>query len=227
MKTCQVCSSTELVSLRYGIFVCSKCKNFFDKYTTSRIRRWLPCFQNCDIKKCLYCRLKKCLQAGMNKSSNGHRKYPYNPKKYTNEEIDEILHNAKVELVKNYTMNICEICSRESKNSGLPLCYQCRVFFRKSKVEARQCKNKKDCKLHFTQPRLCKYCRYQKCLEIGWNNSIKNNEMIRKLSLYESTKLDCKADNFVRPDFTVEFRKKRLAVACAIAEKENKFMVSF
>ena len=51
--------------------------------------------------------------------------------------------------------------------------------------------------------------------------------MIRKLSLYESTKLDCKADNFIRPDFTVEFRKKRLAVACAIAEKENKFMVSF
>ena len=34
-------------------------------------------------------------------------------------------------------------------------------------------------------------------------------------------------DNMIKPDTSVDFRKKRLAVACAIAEKENKFMVSF
>ena len=221
MKTCQVCNSTKLVSLHHGIHACYSCYEFFTRYITTRIRRWLPCFQNCDVRKCRYCRLKKCLQAGMNRSGQGGQKF-YNPKKYTNEDINAILHDANVGITETCIMSICKICCRETK-SFLPLCLQCRDFFRKSKVEAsRRCKKEKDCKLHFTKLPLCSHCRYQKCLNIGWKKSIKKDEIMQVPKIDEPTRSDP-----IKPDLTVEFRKKRLAVACAIAEKENKFMVSF
>ena len=124
---------------------------------------------------------------------------------------------------------MCKVCSRESTNTSVPVCERCRDFFRKSKIEARKCKKEKDCKLHFTMPRLCNYCRYQKCLSIGWKRAIKKNEIVQKSSscVDKPMKTDYKVDDLPKTDLTVDFRKKRLAVACAIAEKENKFMVSF
>ena len=229
MRECQVCNSTENILLKYGIFACSACVGFFKRYTTSRTRRWSLCLQDCDVKKCRYCRLKKCLQAGMNKSRVG-QKISYGPKHYTDHDIEDILHNANIQITHTYTSTIraCKVCSRELRNSTLPVCEPCRDFFRKSRVEARKCKKEKHCKLHFTLPRLCNYCRYEKCLSIGWKRSIKQDGMIEKSTsiVDKPLKSDYK-DNMIKPDTSVDFRKKRLAVACAIAEKENKFMVSF
>ena len=230
MRECQVCNSTENIFLRYGIFACSACAMFFKKYTTQRTRRWSPCLQDCYVKKCRYCRFKKCLKAGMNKSRVGSN-ISLGPKHYTDNDIEDILHNANIQITHTYagTNRACKVCSRELRNSTLPLCILCRVFFRKSKVLARKCKKENDCNLHFTLPRLCNYCRYEKCLSIGWKRSTKKRKTIQKSTsvVDKPVKSDYKDDNLLKTDLTVDFRKKRLAVACAIAEKENKFMVSF
>ncbi|CAB3403098.1 unnamed protein product [Caenorhabditis bovis] len=70
--------------------------------------------------------------------------------------------------------SICEICSQTAHGShfGVLACRACAAFFRRTAVLGRtyKCRRRRGkCALNFelNEKLICKYCRYQKCLERG------------------------------------------------------------
>ncbi|CAG5096146.1 Oidioi.mRNA.OKI2018_I69.XSR.g14490.t1.cds [Oikopleura dioica] len=101
-RQCGVCSD-KATGLHYGIISCEGCKGFFKRAISNRrVYRCVNGDDNCkmsrkDRNRCQFCRLKKCLQVGMNRKAiredgmpGGRNKYT-GPVNYSEEEVENIL----------------------------------------------------------------------------------------------------------------------------------------
>lgn len=102
IRQCGVCYD-KATGLHYGIISCEGCKGFFKRAISNRrIYRCVNGDEQCqmsrkDRNRCQFCRLKKCLQVGMNRKAiredgmpGGRNKYT-GPVNYTEEEVGDIL----------------------------------------------------------------------------------------------------------------------------------------
>ena len=83
---CEVCGA-ESKGVRNGVHACNPCGGFFWKVSKARKAVRCKANQNCNVglSKCPYCRLKRCLIAGMNVIGSREAL------EYTDEEIEQIL----------------------------------------------------------------------------------------------------------------------------------------
>ncbi|CBY09397.1 unnamed protein product [Oikopleura dioica] len=101
-RQCGVCSD-KATGLHYGIISCEGCKGFFKRAISNRrVYRCVNGDDSCkmsrkDRNRCQFCRLKKCLQVGMNRKAiredgmpGGRNKYT-GPVNYSEEDVDNIL----------------------------------------------------------------------------------------------------------------------------------------
>uniref|UniRef100_A0A1I7UWN1 Nuclear receptor domain-containing protein n=1 Tax=Caenorhabditis tropicalis TaxID=1561998 RepID=A0A1I7UWN1_9PELO len=81
-----------------------------------------------------------------------------------------IAHNA-ILLNTSISETGCNICGDRVNNTryGAPACLGCTVFFRRTIVKGMQykCLKTQKCVIHFSYRSACRYCRFQKCLEVG------------------------------------------------------------
>ena len=178
---------------------------------------------------------------GMNQFKT--KRYHAQPKNYTEDDIDDILHNANIE--KTFGTNIknrCQVCYREYLGYRPNMCTPCRSFVRGVIKTNRKlvCKSKaKDCFIYHDNLSNCSYCRYQKCLKVGLvdvrmdKEPIKDTLTIKQESAEESQpeeeppELEVHERKMIKKEIienSVELKRKRLAVACTIAEIEGKFI---
>lgn len=107
-KTCLICGD-RATGLHYGIISCEGCKGFFKRSICNR--RVYRCSRNgsCEMSRkqrnrCQYCRLKKCLEVGMNRKAiredgmPGGRNKNIGPVQLSLEEIDSVLTGREFEL---------------------------------------------------------------------------------------------------------------------------------
>ena len=98
--TCDVCKGFRNLHKSYGSLVCGGCRTFF--IICKRLEAVIPkCeFQKCKLNikfvSCSYCRLKRCLQLGMNFERASLRGAVLKRRKYSEEEIDSIIEQCMV-----------------------------------------------------------------------------------------------------------------------------------
>ena len=86
-------------------------------------------------------------------------------------QVEEVVDRAKDEVTDAF----CHVCGGRATNYnhyGGQVCHSCRVFFRRSvlggKAQWFKCKRGgKKCVSATSKWRSCRYCRYQRCLEVG------------------------------------------------------------
>ena len=249
MLTCYVCNSLKKVTVTSTAVCCVNCRGFFLTYM-KKPRKWEQCNSGCGV--CTFCRLKKCLSIGL-KFTEGQRKY-YKPRKYSEEEVNDILINGNVEIARVTEREDrgqpCSICQRprspdargdEYQSHGS--CNLCAYFFRRYQhrqlpVCDKQC---------MTSPTMkCYYCRRQRCLAVGFRQrqhpkSSCKRRRSRKIdqgipakkrrftspnSSYADSSSDEEREKKCEIDIDSDFKKRRLSIAAVIAEKEHKLMVS-
>ena len=178
------------------------------------------------------------------------KRYSSQPKIYTDEDIDDILHNANIEKTfGTCTLTQCQVCHKEFLGYSQH-CSSCRAFFRQviQRNQKLVCKsNTKDCLIDYSAPN-CAYCKYQKCLKIGMDQVPVKDAVPRKQDLIQvelhdreiiksevilprksptpkkkqTDEIDLSGRKMI--DKKVELKRKRLSVACTIAEMEGKFV---
>ena len=153
-------------------------------------------------------------------------RYGSQPKVYTDEEIDDILHNANVaKTFGTVTPKQCQVCCRDTFG-WKEYCRKCRDFYRQVVQSNRKlvCKSKaKNCLIdHSARWSNCAFCKYQKCLQIGMDQvPIKEKPTKAKETQIEPKDTELTHQEMI--DKAVELKRKRLSVACTIAEIEGKF----
>jgi hypothetical protein len=113
---------------------------------------------NCVITKvtrtnCPYCRLKKCLELGM---------------------------DAKAEQVQPQSAKVlqCQVCTAPSSgiHFGVVSCEGCKGFFRRtvSNQDNLQCLANGNCEINAFTRNTCRYCRLQRCFQVGMSLTSKS-----------------------------------------------------
>ncbi|XP_022091308.1 uncharacterized protein LOC110979630 [Acanthaster planci] len=149
---CAVCGD-QATGRYFGAQICEACKSFFIRST----KKGMPNFKcqssgTCDVTPtsrllCQYCRFQKCLVAGMCRKVKQPSKDP--PPDNTP----------------------CKVCGDTSSgiHFGVFTCEGCKGFFRRSLKDGASyvCGDNKKCIITPTSRNVCRYCRYQKCLQVG------------------------------------------------------------
>ena len=197
---CEVCGA-ESKGVRNGVHACNPCGGFFWKVAKQRKAVRCKANQNCNVglSKCPYCRLKRCLIAGMNVIGSREAL------EYTEEEIEQILDgNYDIEkddseevlaleeteytkapvkrpvrkpqptvLALDYKKGNCTICSRDNAHyfQAFFVCQKCVNFFQNSITNKNIYFCQKASCSTLKTAKCCKYCRLKKCLELGMNNN--------------------------------------------------------
>ena len=126
-KKCQICNKPRQSKKSSAVLSCDVCRKKFRRFTT---KPWklTPCVKECvlDWKKrgnCTYCRLKRCLTVGM-ATGDGFRA----TKKYTDEEMNDILVNRNVSAVNPWLPQIgpflVELLGTFSPCSRYAICFE-------------------------------------------------------------------------------------------------------
>ena len=178
------------------------------------------------------------------------------PRKYSEEEIKDILINGNVEIAKTAECSYhpsCTVCQkpRDAKlvtHRPQGVCESCYKFHRRNKHQKlKSCP--KNCTIDYSCTRMCFHCRYQKCLTVGLglNSWTKLQEMTRgkrrriteeeipekkprftpSIGSQTDSSSDEESEQKCEVDIESEFKRRRLSIAAVIAEKEHKFMVSY
>ena len=97
-RNCKLCSKPN-ARRQYGVVSCKACRVFFFR-TITKFKK-LQCAENQDCSDgCTYCRLKKCLNAGMNvlavRNTSMGRGQSVEPFNYSSAQIEEILTTGKM-----------------------------------------------------------------------------------------------------------------------------------
>ncbi|ELU03757.1 hypothetical protein CAPTEDRAFT_101804 [Capitella teleta] len=151
---CQVCGDVA-AGFHCGAYVCEACKKFFVRCLKQDAGMKFVCPRNnqCDITKdtrtqCQRCRYRKCLALGMYKPGGANIS-------------SEICHIP------------CSVCGAPSSgfHFGAITCEGCKGFFRRTIKERDilkyQCSREGTCIITTATRNICKFCRYQKCLDAG------------------------------------------------------------
>ncbi|XP_046577572.1 uncharacterized protein LOC124285391 [Haliotis rubra] len=149
---CQVCGEKASGNF-FGALVCLPCKSFFIRCTKDGEPVFVSqCDGRCDVSKqgrnrCQNCRYKKCLAAGMSRK-----------------EKPEAVEPGEGQL-------LCRVCGDIANgiHFGVYTCEGCKKFFRRGLLEYQSyvCKGAMLCVLNPRNRNNCRYCRYQKCLNVG------------------------------------------------------------
>ncbi|XP_071079411.1 uncharacterized protein [Haliotis cracherodii] len=150
--SCQVCGEKASGNF-FGALVCLPCKSFFIRCTKEGEPVFVSqCDSRCDVSKqgrnrCQHCRYKKCLAAGMSRK-----------------EKPEAVEPGEGQL-------LCRVCGDIANgiHFGVYTCEGCKKFFRRGLLEYQSyvCKGAMSCLLNPRNRNNCRYCRYQKCLNVG------------------------------------------------------------
>ncbi|XP_076442562.1 uncharacterized protein LOC143281294 [Babylonia areolata] len=175
-RACDVCG--EPASGHYfGALVCLPCKSFFIRCTKGGEPAFsADCGGKCDVIKssrirCQYCRFQRCLAAGM----------------YRKEKPEAV--------VPEEGQVLCKVCNdiANGVHFGVTTCEGCKKFFRRGLKEypAYVCKANRKCTINPRMRNNCRYCRYQKCMDVGMSReAIKMGRPRKKdSSSWRSTKL--------------------------------------
>ncbi|XP_038073372.1 uncharacterized protein LOC119741619 [Patiria miniata] len=149
---CAVCED-QATGRYFGAQICEACKSFFIRST----KKGMPKFKcqsssACPVTPtsrllCQHCRFQKCLNAGMCRKVKQPSKDP--PADNTP----------------------CKVCNDMSSgiHFGVFTCEGCKGFFRRSLKDGASymCGDEKKCVITPTSRNVCRYCRYQKCLQVG------------------------------------------------------------
>ncbi|XP_070577170.1 uncharacterized protein [Ptychodera flava] len=162
---CAVCSDTAS-GRYYGAIICEACKIFFIRST----RKGEPEFvcangQRCEITPttrllCQSCRFRKCIAVGMCRKEK-------TPRRPTPDQI------------------LCRVCCDVSSgiHFGVYTCEGCKGFFRRSSNSGDhvnyKCQGNRDCEITPTTRNLCRYCRYNKCLNEGMSRDSKTSNSMK------------------------------------------------
>lgn len=151
---CQVCNDIA-AGFHCGAYVCEACKKFFVRCLKqdTAAKFMCPRKRDCEITKetrtqCQYCRYQKCLAIGMYKPGGTS----------VSSQIGHIP---------------CKVCGAPSSgyHFGAITCEGCKGFFRRTVKERDslkyQCSHFGNCQITTQTRNVCKFCRYQKCLEVG------------------------------------------------------------
>jgi len=111
-RSCLICGD-RATGLHYGIISCEGCKGFFKRsicnrrvYRCSRDRQCM--MSRKQRNRCQYCRLRKCLESGMNRKAiredgmPGGRNKSIGPVTLNDEEIDRVLNGTEFELERRH-----------------------------------------------------------------------------------------------------------------------------
>ena len=176
---CQVCF-TRQGQRHFGVKTCRGCHEFFVRSIKNANTYNCTGHKTCTTG-CKYCRLKNCLQAGMNAlavfNTDLGKGRKIKPIEYTTEQIEEVLTTGclkeNTEFVtkklseNKLSRNECKLCSKPNslKHYGVVSCDTCRLFFFRviSKFKPLHCRENKDC----TEG--CAFCRLKKFLNAGMN----------------------------------------------------------
>ncbi|XP_071963599.1 uncharacterized protein [Antedon mediterranea] len=153
---CVVCGD-QAAGKYFGALICEACKSFFIR-STKKGEPQFKCSNNrlCTITPtsrllCQCCRYQKCLEVGM------CRKVKQNCKEPANDQI------------------LCKVCNDVSSgiHFGVYTCEGCKGFYRRSLRDSSNytCVDNKQCSITPTTRNVCRYCRFQKCLEVGMSRS--------------------------------------------------------
>ncbi|PVD26170.1 hypothetical protein C0Q70_13839 [Pomacea canaliculata] len=163
---CDVCG--EPASGHYfGALVCLPCKSFFIRCTKTGDPVFSSqCGGTCDVHKlgrirCQFCRFQRCLSAGMFRKEKPEAVVP-----------------AEGQM-------LCKVCCdiANGVHFGVTTCEGCKKFFRRGLKEhqAYVCKVAKKCTINPRMRNNCRYCRFQKCLNVGMSRDGKANTFVNKL----------------------------------------------
>ncbi|XP_033102511.1 uncharacterized protein LOC117105468 [Anneissia japonica] len=154
---CVVCGD-QAAGKYFGALICEACKSFFIR-STKKGEPKFKCSNNglCTITPtsrllCQCCRYQKCLEVGMCRKVKENSKEPAN--------CDQIL---------------CKVCNDVSSgiHFGVYTCEGCKGFYRRSLRDSSNytCVDNKQCNITPSTRNVCRYCRFQKCLEVGMSRS--------------------------------------------------------
>ncbi|XP_071784467.1 uncharacterized protein [Asterias amurensis] len=149
---CAVCGD-QATGRYFGAQICEACKSFFIRST----KKGTPEFKcqssgHCKVTPtsrllCQYCRFQKCLTAGMCRKVKQPCREP------------------------TPDSTPCQVCGDTSSgiHFGVFTCEGCKGFFRRSLKDGTSyfCIDDKKCLITPTSRNMCRFCRYQKCLQVG------------------------------------------------------------
>ncbi|XP_074663074.1 uncharacterized protein LOC141915447 [Tubulanus polymorphus] len=182
--SCQVCGDIAS-GFHCGAYVCEACKKFFIRSCKNDNVKYV-CSKNqqCSITKesrtqCQFCRYQKCHNIGM-----------FKPGTNIFAGDTDISHIP------------CKVCGAPSSgfHFGAITCEGCKGFFRRTIKERDSfrysCAKGANCQITLATRNICKFCRYQKCLDAGMTpdgsrigrqpNSVKHATMLELQKLYKN-----------------------------------------
>ena len=176
---CEICGEAAL-GFRHGAYACSGCTNFFASNLSRKDMMYCSFNNDCPMNrenrsKCRSCRMRKCIQVGMKKTSAGPVK---------NEAFNIIPSNgivqkkiigprSKVPLKpENFA---CRVCGDEpiGHRYNALVCDSCRNFFYLSTSGTHATNyvcinnNPSGCEINKETRNFCRKCRILKCFDVG------------------------------------------------------------